>query len=91
MATCPECGALLDLETDDIEEGALFSCPECDLELEVVSTHPLELDIVGEEDEAEEEDEDLDDEEFEEDEEEEDEEDEDSDDEDFDEDDNGFY
>lgn len=61
MAKCPECGALIDLEDDEVEEGETFPCPECAVDLEVVNTHPLELDAIPdeeEEDELEEEDED---------------------------------
>lgn len=53
MAKCPECGALIDLEEDEVEEGETFSCPECTVDLEVVNTHPLELDVIEEEEEEE--------------------------------------
>ena len=46
MANCPECDALLTTE-DDLEEGETLDCPDCNLELEVVSTNPLELGVVG--------------------------------------------
>ena len=45
MAHCPECEAVLDLELDDVEEGQLVSCPECGVDLEVVNTNPVELDL----------------------------------------------
>ena len=79
MAHCPECEAVLDLELDDVEEGQLVSCPECGVDLEVVNTNPVELDLADEEDDLEmDEEEDEDDEmEFDEGEDEEDEEDED--------------
>lgn len=54
MAKCPECGALIDLEEDEVEEGKTFSCPECAADLEVVNIHPLELDIIEDEEEEEE-------------------------------------
>lgn len=54
MAKCPECGALIDLEEDEVEEGETFSCPECAVDLEVVNTHPLELDVIEDEEEEEE-------------------------------------
>lgn len=50
MAHCPECEAILDLELDDVEEGQLVSCPECGVDLEVVTTNPLELDLADDED-----------------------------------------
>lgn len=55
VAKCPECGALIDLEEDEVEEGESYSCPECAVDLEVVNTHPLELDVIEEEEEEEEE------------------------------------
>ena len=63
MAHCPECEALIDLDTDEVEEGELVSCPECGVDLEVISTNPVELrlddDDELEEDEDEDEEEDL--------------------------------
>ena len=53
MANCPQCGSLIDLDVEELEDGELLSCPECAVELEVVNTHPLELDIVEGEDEEE--------------------------------------
>ncbi len=70
MAKCPECGALIDIEEDEVEQGEIISCPDCAVELEIVNTHPLEFDVLEEEDEEEEgdkeaegEDEDVDEEE----------------------------
>ena len=54
MAKCPECGALIDLEEDEVEEGETFSCPECAVDLEVVNIHPLELDVIEDEEDEEE-------------------------------------
>lgn len=51
MAKCPECGGLLDLEVDEVEEGEVISCPDCGTDLEVVNLHPLELDALVEEEE----------------------------------------
>lgn len=57
MPTCPECDAMIDIEEDQLEEGQTIECPECGAELEVVSTEPVELDILrsGEEEEEDEE------------------------------------
>jgi alpha-aminoadipate carrier protein LysW len=74
MATCPECDADIDVDEFDVDRGDVISCPECGSNLQVGSLAPLELELVGEEDEDDEDDE------FEED---EDEEDEDSEEEDF--------
>ena len=55
VAKCPECGALIDIEEDEVEQGEIISCPDCAVELEIVNTHPLELDVLDEEEEDEEE------------------------------------
>lgn len=57
MPTCPECDAMIDIEEDQLEEGQTIECPECGAELEVVSTEPVELEILrsGEEEEEDEE------------------------------------
>ena len=55
MAKCPECGAVLDIDTDEIEEGEILSCPDCAVDLEIVSLHPLELNVLADEDEDDEE------------------------------------
>ena len=47
MPTCPECDATIDIEEDQLEEGQTIEGPECGAELEVVSTEPVELDIIG--------------------------------------------
>lgn len=38
---CPECDTVITM--GDPELGALFKCPECDAELEVVSTDPFDV------------------------------------------------
>lgn len=55
MALCPECDASIDIEDDEVEEGQTLDCPECGVELEVVSTNPVELNAIAEEDDEEEE------------------------------------
>lgn len=57
MAQCPECEALVELEPDEVDEGEIISCPECGVELEVVNTNPIELDLAEDEDLEEEEEE----------------------------------
>jgi alpha-aminoadipate carrier protein LysW len=61
MVLCPECETDLDLEEDDVDEGEIVSCPECGSDFEVVTTNPLELNRVDEEDEYAEEDEEVED------------------------------
>ena len=72
MAHCPECEALVDLDADEVEEGETVSCPDCGMDLEVMSTNPMELRLAKEED-LDEDEEDDDDELLDEDEEDEDE------------------
>jgi alpha-aminoadipate carrier protein LysW len=60
MAHCPECEAVVELELDDVEEGQLVSCPECGMDLEVVNTNPVELDLADGDDLDVEDDEDFD-------------------------------
>ena len=43
MSYCPECEALIDEEFEDI--GEIISCPECGVELEVISIDPVEFDL----------------------------------------------
>jgi lysine biosynthesis protein LysW len=53
MANCPECEAPLDFEEEDVEEGDVINCPDCNLELEVVHKNPIEVERVEEEEEEE--------------------------------------
>ena len=47
MGTCPECAAII--EDDGFEVGEIIECPECGVELEVMSLSPLELELFEEE------------------------------------------
>jgi alpha-aminoadipate carrier protein LysW len=47
MVTCPECAAQLDL-TPDVEEGEIVVCPDCGVELEVMSLDPITLELAPE-------------------------------------------
>lgn len=55
MVLCPECDSDLDIEADEVDEGEIVACAECGTEFEVVTTEPLELTRVAEEDKEEEE------------------------------------
>ena len=59
MVRCPDCSASIDLDEDEVEEGEIMSCPECDKELEVVSKSPVQLNSLSDEDEDEDEEEEL--------------------------------
>jgi alpha-aminoadipate/glutamate carrier protein LysW len=47
---CPECESDLDIDVDEVDEGEIVSCPECGSDFEVVTSNPLELKQVGDED-----------------------------------------
>ena len=58
MVYCPECETDLDIEEDEVDEGAVVSCPECGSDFEVITVNPVELKKVGEDEVEEDEDED---------------------------------
>jgi alpha-aminoadipate/glutamate carrier protein LysW len=41
MTRCPECESELDLDGYEIEVGESISCPECSVELKVVTADPV--------------------------------------------------
>ena len=47
MTECPECAAELNL-APDVEEGEILVCPECGVELEVMSLDPITLELAPE-------------------------------------------
>jgi alpha-aminoadipate/glutamate carrier protein LysW len=57
MVLCPKCESEIDVEEEELEEGELLSCTECDGDFEVASVGPLRLTKVSDEEEAEDEDE----------------------------------
>lgn len=48
---------LVDIEQDEVEEGQILGCPECGVDLEIISTNPLEVELVEEEEELDDEEE----------------------------------
>jgi alpha-aminoadipate carrier protein LysW len=54
VSYCPECEAVIDEEFDDV--GEIFPCPECGVELEVISIDPVEFDLAPIDDEDEDDD-----------------------------------
>lgn len=48
-ALCPDCGERVPLATP-VRLGMRVTCPNCEAELEVVETEPIELDWVYEDD-----------------------------------------
>jgi len=47
MSSCPECAAELNLATD-VEEGEIVVCPDCGVELEVMSVNPITIELAPE-------------------------------------------
>jgi alpha-aminoadipate carrier protein LysW len=47
---CPECGTTVFLD-DNLIQGEILQCPDCGVELEVVSLDPLALELAPEEEE----------------------------------------
>jgi alpha-aminoadipate/glutamate carrier protein LysW len=56
MVVCPKCKSEIDVEEEELEEGELLSCTECDGDFEVASVEPLKLAKVSDEEEADEDD-----------------------------------
>ncbi len=55
MGYCPECDAAI--EEEEFEDiGEIITCPECGVDLEVISLDPVEFDLAPAEDEDEEDD-----------------------------------
>jgi alpha-aminoadipate/glutamate carrier protein LysW len=50
---CPECDAPIDEEFEDV--GEIITCPECGVDLEVISLDPVEFDLAPVDDEEEDE------------------------------------
>jgi len=49
MIDCPECGANIDVEEDELDEGESILCEECGRNFVVSSVDPLELEPDAEE------------------------------------------
>jgi len=56
VVRCPKCGAEVDVDEDEVEEGEIVSCLECESDLEVVQTHPVHLNIISEDEDDDEDD-----------------------------------
>jgi len=56
MTRCPDCVVNVDIG-EEVEQGDTVTCPECGVDLEVVSTNPVELRLAKDLDEDEDEDE----------------------------------
>jgi alpha-aminoadipate/glutamate carrier protein LysW len=54
LVRCPKCAVEVDMDEDEVEEGEILNCPECEAELEVVQIHPVRVNVISDEDEDEE-------------------------------------
>jgi hypothetical protein len=52
------------VDEDEVEEGEILACPECETEMEVVQIHPVKVNAISEDDDEEEEEEPEDGDEF---------------------------
>ena len=53
MAACPACDVEIDVDEFDVEQGDELSCPECGANLGVATVLPVELALVGDDDDEE--------------------------------------
>jgi len=51
LVRCPKCAVEIDVDEDEVEEGEILNCPECEAELEVVQIHPVRVNVISDEDE----------------------------------------
>ncbi|MGB6199392.1 MAG: hypothetical protein WA871_02475 [Candidatus Acidiferrales bacterium] len=59
MVRCPKCGAEVDCDEDEVEEGEILSCLECEADLEVVQKRPVSVNVISDDDDDEDDDEDA--------------------------------
>jgi len=56
VVRCPKCGAEVDVDEDEVEEGEILTCLECETDFEVVQKHPVHLNVISEDDDDDEDD-----------------------------------
>ena len=49
MTRCPECESDLELDGYELDVGEHVNCPECSIELKVVSNDPTSVTLAGDE------------------------------------------
>jgi alpha-aminoadipate carrier protein LysW len=49
LPQCPECDAEIEIDELDVDRGEVISCPECGVDLRVVQTSPIELELAPDE------------------------------------------
>ena len=57
MVRCPKCATEIDVDEDEVEEGEILACLECETEMEVVQIHPVKVNAISDDEEEEEEEE----------------------------------
>ena len=50
MVRCPKCGAEVDVDEDEVEEGEILTCLECEADLEVVQKRPVSVNVISDDD-----------------------------------------
>jgi hypothetical protein len=45
----------VDVDEDEVEEGEILACPECETEMEVVQIHPVKVNAISEDEDDEDE------------------------------------
>lgn len=46
MSRCPECTSDLELDDYELDVGETINCPECSEELRVISSDPVEVELL---------------------------------------------
>jgi alpha-aminoadipate/glutamate carrier protein LysW len=47
MTRCPECESDLELDGYDLDVGETLHCPECSVELKVVASDPMSVELAA--------------------------------------------
>jgi alpha-aminoadipate/glutamate carrier protein LysW len=47
VVRCPKCGAEVDVDEDEVEEGEILTCLECETDLEVVQKRPVSVNVIS--------------------------------------------
>ena len=50
MVRCPKCATEIDVDEDEVEEGEILACLECETEMEVVQSHPVKVNVISDDD-----------------------------------------
>ncbi len=50
MVRCPKCSTEIDVDEDEVEEGEILACLECETEMEVVQIHPVKVNAISDDD-----------------------------------------